>query len=273
MSDVQDRGELQRLAPPRTPSHPSPRALEGLAFDAPEAHQGSDLASHVAGCARCAAEVEELRAGRVGFLTARPAAAFMAKLDATQTPTLLERLMAWLRPGPLLAVVMAGLLLVVVVRMTPEPERGVKLRGAATLALHVSRGGAPAAPFDGRPLAAGDVLRFVVDAEADGYALVANLDDQGRVTVYVPPTEAGRVPVVAGRDRVLPGSIALDDFVGTERVFLFMSAAPLGHAEVEAALRAAFEKAQGRLQDVDAVDLPAAISSVTVVKAGGDEAR
>jgi hypothetical protein len=271
MSDAPRSAE--RLAPARTPSHPSSRALEALAFE-DEGIDGSSWASHVAECPRCRDEVASLRAGRAAFLVRRPPAAFMAELERAQAPGLWTRVQGWLRPGPALAAVMAGLLLAVVVgvgRLGPSTQ--VRLRGAAGLAVHVSRGGAPAAPHDGRALRAGDVLRFVVDAEADGYALVVNLDAEGRATLYVPPEGGRSVPVAAGRDRVLPGSIGLDDYVGEERVFLFWSERPLEAARVVGALEAAFARSQDGLRGVDGLGVEAEVFSVSITKAGGEGAR
>lgn len=269
MSETPDRSGPQRLAPARTPSHPSGRVLEALAFDDPSVHAGSQDEGHLASCDRCRAQVQELRAQREAFLVQRPPAAFMAQLEAATPPTWGQRLRSWLSPGPVFGVALAVALLLFMVRGLgpgegPDPQ--VRLRGASSLTLHVSRGGAPAAPFVGQALLPGDVLRFVVQAQSDGYALVANLDEEGRATIYVPPDEDQSVPVAAGPDHVLPGSIALDDYVGQERIFLLWSNAPLAPASVTTALKEAFETAQGKLQAIDSIDLEAEISSVTIRK-------
>lgn len=260
MSDHTDTE--RRLAPPRTPSHPSARALEALAFDGDATHSGTPLAEHTVSCAACRAEVDRLRSERSAFLESRPAAAFVAQLEEAKfelRPG--RRLWRWIAPPVALAACAA----VALVLTLPEPP-DVRMRGEATLVVHVSHGGGPATPYDGEALAPGDVLRFVVGSGEPGYAYVANLDDRGHVTPYVPADGTRSVPIEAGDRVVLPGSIALDEFAGEERVFLFVSREPLDGATVASSLGDAYHRAGGRLGAVDDVAVDAAVSTVMILK-------
>lgn len=256
-----------RLAPPRTPSHPAARALETVAFDDAAAHAGSPLAAHVDGCKRCRAVVDELRAQRADFLARRPADVFMSKLGPPE-PRWRRRVQSWLRPGLILGAAVASVALLLVISSLPTEDPGrVRLRGEATFGLHVSRHGRPAAPHDGRALRPGDVLRFVVSSQGAGYAFVVNLDERGTINAYVPAEGAMSVRFEAGARRVLPGSIVLDDFVGQERIFLFVSEGPLKRADVFSALLAAHRNAGGRLSGIDRVAIgDAEVSSIAIVK-------
>ena len=263
------------LMPSRKPDHPSLRALESLAFDAEATHRGSELEAHVAGCPTCRASLEELRGGREAFLKARPAGVFLAKLEArseAEAPEpLTARLTRWLRlPQLVMATAAAAALFVVAPKLLEGPEHpGVILKGELELgfAIHSSRRGEKAAALEpGQALREGDLLRFVVSLPKPGHVFVANLDDRGRYTRYYPARATESATQGAGADQVLPGSIELDDFVGTERIFLLDSAAPLEDREVEAALSRAFTRAQRRLEALGDLGLPARVESVLIHK-------
>lgn len=243
------------LDPGREPEHPSARDLELLAFDGDDLHRGSSLESHVRGCDVCRDTVHVLRADRDAFLVRRPPAAFVARLETQQSPA----------PRWPFAVAAVGLVAAAAaVLLVPSAPPDVRLRGEGDgLRVLVSRGDGPATPHDGRPLEAGDILRFAVTTDVAGFAMIANVDDRGRVTTYVSSS-----PVDVGRDHVLPGSIALDDFVGVERLFLFVSDRPLDASAVERALTESYARAEGRLDAIADVEIDARLTTVTIRKRG-----
>jgi hypothetical protein len=253
--------DVNELEAERAPEHPSALDLERLAFDPQGAHVGSNLEAHVGGCDRCGQRVQALRADRAAFLVRHPAARFAASVETSRARTAWEKLRAALL-GLAAVGAMAGIAWLAL--PSGSADERVHFKGAApTLEVFVSRNGAPAvAMAEGEPLYPGDVLRWVVSTSDDAYLFVANLDDQGRFTQYFPSSGRESQWVRKGARVPLEGSIALDDFIGEERITLLVSSQPLEAGQVEAALQRAFREANG-LRGIGALELPA--DSVGVV--------
>jgi hypothetical protein len=238
----------------RFQGHLSHRALEELAFS--EAGAAGD--AHLATCEACGARVSALRRERDAFLATHPPAEMIAK--SRRDPV------RWHRLGLLLApVALATVLMVFVSGALPARDRAVTAKGAAPLHLTVlrSRGGAPAeaVTMDAR-FRPGDVLRFLIRAPEEGYALVANIDDLGRFTRYYPSDRPVSAHVPPG-EQVLPGAIELDLSPEDERIFLLLSPSPI---EELSARKLLFKLWSARTTDSEALDPPggARVTSVRV---------
>lgn len=257
-------------ADPSPQLHPSHLALELWAFTPESEPRDAAVGAHVERCSNCANSVNTWRAQRSAFLGQHHA---QPVLDAiTSAPSRLPqqgRLQPVQRLG--LALALAASLLAVVgvgLKLRASDER-VHLKGdlGLTLELLVSRDGALATPAPlGAMLAQGDVLRFAVSVPDDGYVFIANVDATGRLTRYFPTAErAGSERLNKATRFVLPGSIALDDYLGDERIVLIYSTTPLEAARIEQALAAAYQRAG--LDGLEHAELPARLTSIPVHKA------
>lgn len=249
---------------PRSPAHPSQRALEQLAFDPRTTSELASAELHLGRCASCQAAVAELRRARTRFLAERPASEFLRAVEAEARP----RVARGVRPLAILGgLALAAAAAVAVISAPPlvEPEAPLRLRGAGDgLRLYVSRGGGPAAPHHGERLAPGDRLRFGARSSAPGFALVVNLDREGRATTFVPAGGDQSVAIGPGAEVLLPGTIELDAVEGSHDLYLIVSSAPLERSLVEAQLVEAFHAGGDDLDRLGRVDLPAEISKVRV---------
>jgi hypothetical protein len=127
----------------------------------------------------------------------------------------------------------------------------VRTKGAngVHLSLFVNRPGGPVLAEPGTALRAGDQIQFRYAAAGHRYVYVVSVDGRHAITSLYPSSEGTSVAIEPGGERVLPGSIILDDALGPERVFAFFSATPLTYAEVQARVTRGLEGA-----DVQALD-------------------
>lgn len=244
---------------PRSPAHPSQRALEQLAFDPTTTAELASAALHLGGCAACQGVVAQLREARTRFLAERPASDFLRAVEAQARP----RGSRGARPLAILGgLALAAAAAFAVISVPPPPETSLRMRGGDGLRLYVSRAGGPAEPHHGERLAPGDRLRFGATSSAPGFAMVVNLDGQGRATTFVPAKGDQSVAISAGAEVLLPGTIELDAVGGSHDLYLFLSAAPLERGQVEAELVEAFHRGGEALERVGRLELPAAISKI-----------
>jgi len=148
--------------------------------------------------------------------------------------------------GALSALAAGAAALVLALRpAAPPPPSSVRTKGGLQLEL-VAR------HADGRVervlpeavLHPGEAIRFRISSDADGWLAVVGVDGARQVTPYVPPS--GRCPRTApARDRLLDGSVILDDTLGVERIFASLCPREVAVAEVVAAARRALDQAGG----------------------------
>ncbi|HEU4382145.1 MAG TPA: hypothetical protein VFR85_01480 [Anaeromyxobacteraceae bacterium] len=243
--------------------------LERMAFEPEATPAGDGHHQHHQACESCRATVEALRRERDAFLASRPARPFLAGLAAAETPSVPERPASrsawrWLFTGGLAAAGAAA----VAIALWPAPGNEIRFKGEATFTLFVSRGGEAARPLEtGETLRPGDLLRFGVVSPTPAHALVASIDEGGRVSRYHPPTGSGGAPV-EGRAQlqVLPGSVELDETVGREWIVLVLSPGPLDGRRVEEALRKAWRERTGDRLGPVALEAQVRVVAVTKVR-------
>ena len=103
----------------------------------------------------------------------------------------------------------------------------------------------------------GDRLQDQLTPGADGWLTVADVQDDGAVTLWLPPRE------VRAGERV-EGAVALDGYMGKERVYFVLAEAPIEAAMVEQSVRSVFQQP---LADLDALPgIAAAQRSLLIVK-------
>lgn len=103
---------------------------------------------------------------------------------------------------------------------------------------------------------AGDTLQYTVTSATDGWWMVADIQDDGEVSMWTPPrrVQAG-VPATA--------AVQLDGYTGSERAYFIVSEAPMELDRV----RAAHAAARSPLAELDTLPgLPGTHRSVLVVR-------
>jgi hypothetical protein len=179
--------------------------------------------THLGRCEACARRMQEIEVAAGAFL-ARPDGARRLAAQARS-----RRRWAWGAGTTLLAGAAAALGLLVWPTSPSEP--GVRLKGAPVgLTVYVKRrAGAVEALPEGGAAEPGDVLRFVVTPQHDGYVGVISIDGAGEVNAYAPQGST-LVPARAGQALALEGGIELDHALGRERLAVFACAEPLAKA-------------------------------------------
>lgn len=120
----------------------------------------------------------------------------------------------------------------------------------------------------------GDVIRLFYDATDYDYLCVLSVDGRGHVETWYPDGDGRSVPIVRGRNIPLPGAVALDDYVGPERLIALFSAEPLDAAQVEQEVRkllgpasgssptSSHPDAAGAVRSLPKLSLPARVSTI-----------
>lgn len=229
------------LEPTRDARHPPALSLERYAFDPPGTHRDTPLERHVLGCDGCRETVRVFQAERRAYLLLHPAQRALASVTTSRRPLVARW---WLSLGSGLAAAALAVLLIWV-RGTADVTDPVRLKGKApSLEVHVSRGGAPATPWEpSRPVEPGDLLKFRVTPPADGYVVLLDVDARGAVEAWY--GDDGGVRVKGGEATLLPGTIALDETPGPERLVLVFSEAPADVAALRAEVAQAFADGGG----------------------------
>jgi len=138
-----------------------------------------------------------------------------------------------------------------------EPEAAIEAgtRTKGTFAVQVIRGRGSDVERLG-PVAVcrpGDRLQFEPELPDHGFLSIVNVQDDGQVQPYLPPT-----PVSAAKDR-LNFSVELDDFHGRERIFFVWSPEPVDSVLIQAGIRDTLLARP--LEEIDDLPLPATLGA------------
>lgn len=202
------------------PSHPRQLELERLAVGEP-----SPAHAHVADCAECAAQVNELKHRTQSFAARRPAPLFLAALARRRQPWWKQR---WLALALLPLVALLALFM-----WGPEPVE-TRLKGGG-LQIALTRG-AQTRPMSGsdRPRG-GDRLTFDFDARVDGYLILLDVEPGKAPTAFFPFRGSGSAQVTAGPHTLCDG-VLLDDTKNDEWLLSVFSPRALSVEEIAATL-------------------------------------
>ena len=85
-----------------------------------------------------------------------------------------------------------------------------------------------------------DRIQFSYSSGPNRYVFLVSLDERGTVSNFNHQGKATSVPIKPGSNRVLEGSIILDDSVGPERIFAVFSNQPLRFDELKDAADRAY---------------------------------
>lgn len=156
--------------------------------------------------------------------------------------------------GTMMAVAAA---LGVVVGLPEDPATGEVFRGSFDLRVERVRLGAAVAQGMLVEVREGDRLQYTVLPGADGWLTVADVQDDGTVSLWLPPRE-----VRAGEP--VEAAVVLDGYAGKERVYFLLADDAIDRDAVDAAVRSVFVRP---LADLDALPgLDAAQRSLLLVR-------
>lgn len=220
--------------------------------------EAEQLAAHLAGCPRCARAQATLEANVASFEATRPAqwARLLQQLPpapALASPSDGPRRRArsrWLLPAlAAAALIAAGLLVALVGPFGGPPAPDVRFKGSLGIEIVAKRKEIQFAVGQQTVVQPGDALRFIVTTEVPGYLSVFSVDGTGRVSPFYPATPPQRAPaglrIEQAGQRVLPGSIILDDAPGPERIVVAFSARPLHRVRLHHRLRRCLHDVEG----------------------------
>jgi hypothetical protein len=149
----------------------------------------------------------------------------------------------------------------------PPQTDVVRLKTGSSLVVFRKRGSSVAQVLEGAVLQPRDQLRFLYRTSIP-YLMVVNLEAQGGVQPFYPHPAGESVRTTPDARVELPGSIELDQSVGTERIVAVFSERPLRFEEVRAAVVTAYPAAAGGrdLSSSVPLDLPGEVVSIRVEK-------
>jgi hypothetical protein len=221
----------------------------------------ADLQAHLSGCARCRERLEELKRERQALYDRIP------RLDLEEERS---------RPRWRLALSAACACLLLAVGAWlfwggDDRPGGVIFKGETpALGFRVERMGHVSEGRAHMRLRPGDRIRFAYSIGEDAYLLIANLDDDGRVTVYYPPGGGDSPAIRAGQEVFLPGSIRLDEHVGEERIFAVFTRKPMRASDVESVAGRAFRQAKD-IGKIETLPVEGYQVTIPITKAKDDE--
>lgn len=240
-----------------------PSRLELSRWEAePACARPADFTSHVAGCARCAAVLEDIGTARSLLLGAdAEQASVLAARAILETARQRRDRRRWLRIlAPALLVPAAAALLLVVRPGHFAPGRGGPgasvAKGELIVETYFKRGEQVLPAVDGQDFLAGDRLRFAYTCARPGYLMVFGVDDRGQIFPYYENGVLAGVFVDAGARVLLPGSVELDGHQGWERIYALWSEVQLRDDVVRTAVAAGLAAAGNDIRRVTTLDLP-----------------
>jgi hypothetical protein len=229
------------------------RVLTGEA----SAQTATRMHRHAQSCERCRALLDSLEIQQDAFLQRHPPERLGPELSAKARERIRTR-----RRITLFAPAAAAIaVLVVVLSILPgqgAKQPGIRTKGAVSLEFFVQKGDEVMPGESGGIYRKDDRIQFVYSSGANRFLFLVSLDERGRVSNFNHQASSSSVAILPGNQRVLEGSIILDDTRGLERVFAIFSNHPLQLQEIEQAARQAFQKQarSGGIADLEYLPLP-----------------
>lgn len=256
-----------RTSKPVPNPHLTSRDLDRALLGDPAGPAGAAIDRHLGECAACAAELSGRRTDAATFA----AAVLPRTLEAATRPAP-ARFWRWAARGLLIAtpaVTAAVWLLVARPADGPPAEPAAPallgVKGVPALKVYVRHGDRVRGAADGDLVAPGDALRFAVDAPGRPYLMFAGVDGAGRATVYHPYHGGASAAVDPAARFELPISVVIDDSPGPERIFLFLSDAPLAAPAVMGALESLGRAGADAIRATREVSVPGAAVQTSFV--------
>ncbi|MFC1849020.1 DUF4384 domain-containing protein [candidate division CSSED10-310 bacterium] len=211
--------------------------------------QKAALANHRSKCSRCDKRWQELNQERENFYRMQP-------ILNLETKTLNPGWLFLSKPA-FIGVFSILFLFLGVFYFTTRPDQpaGIHFKGNAPMVRFlVERQGKVIRGTSPMPCRAGDRIRFAYTLEEDAYLYIINIDSTGRISAYYPDTASQSLLIRAGNDVFLPGSIRLDDYIGSERIFVFFTRTPLRFDKLSTLVRQEWQALNSRALDIEALE-------------------
>lgn len=182
--------------------------------------QASVAREHLQDCSACLFAFESLEAERVACRSALPEFASLQAAPVQCPPSAAERLRRWFRMPVLLPLVAVAILLLVWRPKDVMQSDTTRTKGQASLGFYVKSGEGARLGGPSEELHEDDALRFRYSASDDAFLLILSLDGAKTISVYHSEGNSA-LPISAGTDVLLPGSVMLDGVLGPEEIFGF----------------------------------------------------
>jgi hypothetical protein len=234
----------------------SEQCLSDHAIDRLLGGEGGDIA-HAESCASCSARIQTLRQEKDVFAKEIFIAGEAKKVERRLRTDGMKRFA--LAAGSIAAVV-------IVAWIALPPEQTVRTKGGLALEVIARHGaeGEVSHLLPGSSVSPGDAIRFRVRSENGGYLAISGLDAAQVVSIYHEP-----VQIEGGaRDRLIEGSIILDQTLGPEQIAAIVCPEPPTKEQLVAAGKSALERAGGDPRRVRELDLGCTQAFFLIEKVG-----
>jgi hypothetical protein len=223
------------------------------------------LRDHASSCPTCGAILTSLEKQQHDFLERRPFSEVApAFIEGGRKHASRRRLVFRLVPAAAVVLLALG-----VIWLTLPTEPGIRTKGEISLAFYVQKGAEAVPGRSGGIYRENDRIQFTYSSGSHRYLFLVSLDDHGAVSNFNHKASDSSIPISPGSNRLLEGSIILDDSIGPERIFAIFSSTPLRFKEIKAATDRAhreLKKTGGSVRDLTRLPLPYPQASVLLMK-------
>jgi len=258
-----DRPTFDPAAPGRTGCPREFELIQACAGEGDPAANERALA-HAEGCAACQAILSLQRALAEELLRAHPFEQLERQPPKPARPAWGWRLAA---AGALLLLVALG-----AVWLWPgegAEKGGIRTKGTIDLGFYVLRGDRAVPGTSGATLHKDDRIQFTYSSGPHPYLFLISIDDRGRVSNFNYRENPQSLRIPPGEQRLLEGSIILDEATGPERIYAIFSDRPLSFGEVQAEAARAWNEAHSRgasISKLEQLPLPYPQASILLIK-------
>ncbi|MFC1852169.1 DUF4384 domain-containing protein [candidate division CSSED10-310 bacterium] len=194
--------------------------LEGFAVESLDETLTASIARHLEHCSECQQKLVQISREKEAFLSLNPATRIAAVIPEKDKMHFLK--FASLRVAPVCI-----LILIAFVLLLPQDQSDnyFGIKGSFSMNLYVTRNNDT---FIGKSgfYFPGDQIQFSVLADSPVFLYIVNIDDHDKITFYFPTTDVEQEPLLIRQKEFLPLSITLDQYIGNERIFVFVSQTP-----------------------------------------------
>jgi hypothetical protein len=226
----------------------------------PEPERPVELVSHVCGCPRCSAVLDDIAAARSLLLGADPAEASVRAarniLEVIRQRQSKRRWLRFLAPAFLVPAAAAFLLIARPVLRSHSDGTGIAIKGELIVETYCKRGDKVSPRWRVETSSQATACASPTATISLGICLVFGVDDQGKVFPYYEEHALVGMRVEAGAHVFLPGSVELDNHKGWERVFALWAETQFADDAVRTAVGAALSAVDSDVRRMTALDLP-----------------
>ena len=232
--------------------------------------ESAALKSHLDSCRKCSASLDDLHKNVSEYerKASEHLAALIARLSEDPGSKEHKTGRLWFT-GISLAAAIAVLMLIIVVWPGDEPD-DIAFKGAFSLQVVAQKKDEQIIVKEGEKLTKGDAIRFVVTTDSAGFISVFSVDSRGRIFPFYPDSDpsAASEPMRLERPgkHELPGSVFLDDWIGTEYLVVVFSQEMFDRKRVLEAARDTIQRSGIRALGPAVLGIEGSVGVVTIQK-------